>query len=71
MGTAVRSSGGGRKRNLPSNLKSKLTRITPPDELMSDIAIRIWKTQSKILIERGVLISKTRRYSWRTAMRFT
>ena len=54
MGTAVRSSGGGRKRNLPSNLKSKLTRIAPPDELMSDIAIRIWKTQSKILIERGV-----------------
>ncbi|HAW6626047.1 TPA: phage terminase small subunit P27 family [Salmonella enterica subsp. enterica serovar Enteritidis] len=54
MGAVVRSSGGGRKRNLPSGQKSKLTRIAPPEELMSDIAIRIWKTQSKILIERGV-----------------
>ncbi|EOX8446334.1 phage terminase small subunit P27 family [Salmonella enterica] len=54
MGTVVRSSGGGRKRNLTSGQKSKLTRIAPPEELMSDIAIRIWKTQSKILIERGV-----------------
>ncbi|EAY8174286.1 phage terminase small subunit P27 family, partial [Salmonella enterica] len=32
MGTAVRSSGGGRKRNLPSGQKSKLTRIAPPEE---------------------------------------
>lgn len=54
MGNVVRSSGGGRKPNLPANQKSKLTRISPPAELMGDIAIRLWKTQSKILIERGV-----------------
>ncbi|MCU6199107.1 phage terminase small subunit P27 family [Citrobacter cronae] len=51
---AVRSSGGGRKRNLPVGQKSGLTRIMPPDELMGDVAVRLWKTQSKILIERGV-----------------
>ena len=54
MGSAVRSSGGGRKRNLPTGQTSKLTRIAPPPELMGDVAIRLWKTQSKILIERGV-----------------
>ncbi|ENC9770683.1 phage terminase small subunit P27 family [Citrobacter koseri] len=54
MGGVVRSSGGGRKRILPVGQKSKLTRIAPPDELMGDVAIRLWKTQSKILIERGV-----------------
>ena len=54
MGVAVRSSGGGRKPNLPTGQKSKLTRIAPPSELMSEAAVRMWKTQSKILIERGV-----------------
>ncbi|EDL8431874.1 phage terminase small subunit P27 family [Salmonella enterica subsp. diarizonae] len=54
MGSVVRSSGGGRKRNLPTGQTSKLTRIAPPPELMGDVAIRLWKTQSKILIERGV-----------------
>ncbi|MEA0983626.1 phage terminase small subunit P27 family, partial [Salmonella enterica subsp. enterica serovar Enteritidis] len=54
MGAVVRSSGGGRKRNLPSGQKSKLPRSAPPEELMSDIANRIWKTQSNILIEPGV-----------------
>lgn len=53
MGTAIRAAGGGRKQNLPSKNKSSLTRIAPPDELLSDIAIKLWKTQSKILIERG------------------
>lgn len=53
MGTGLRASGGGRKQNLPSKKKSSLTRISPPEELLSDIAIRMWKTQSKILIERG------------------
>ncbi|EKP8507619.1 TPA: phage terminase small subunit P27 family [Escherichia coli] len=52
---ASRSAGGGRKPNLPAKQKSSLTRILPPPELMSDVAIKLWKTQSKILIERGVL----------------
>jgi len=54
MGSVVRSSGGGRKPNLSGGQKSKLTRIAPPAELMGDVAIRLWKIQSKILIERGV-----------------
>lgn len=54
MGSVIRSSGGGRKHNLPAGQKSKLTRIAPPPELMGDAAVRMWKTQSKILIERGV-----------------
>lgn len=54
MAGGVRSSGGGRKRNLPVDQKSKLTRIAPPPELMGDVAVRLWKTQSKILIDRGV-----------------
>ncbi|XBS71149.1 P27 family phage terminase small subunit [Acerihabitans sp. KWT182] len=53
MGTSVRAAGGGRKSNSTAKHKSSLTRIAPPDELMSDTAIKIWKTQSKILIERG------------------
>lgn len=53
MGTSVRAAGGGRKSHSASKNKSSLTRIAPPDELMSETAIRIWKTQSKILIERG------------------
>ncbi|EOT1738169.1 phage terminase small subunit P27 family [Klebsiella pneumoniae] len=53
MAGTSRSAGGGRKPNLPANQKSKLTRILPPPELMSETAIKLWKTQSKILIERG------------------
>lgn len=50
---AVRASGGGRKRKVSGNQKSSMTRIAPPPELIDDTATRIWKTQSKILIERG------------------
>lgn len=50
----MRAAGGGRKRHLPASQKSSITRITPPDELMSDTAVRIWKTQSRILIDRGL-----------------
>ncbi|ELY6363677.1 phage terminase small subunit P27 family [Cronobacter sakazakii] len=50
----VRASGGGRKGNLPSNLKSSITRIAPPPELLSDVAVKVWKSQSKTLIERGL-----------------
>ena len=52
MGTTVRSSGGGRKPNL-AKTESSLKRLLPPGELMGPAAISIWKTQSKILIERG------------------
>ncbi|CNE82731.1 Phage terminase%2C small subunit [Yersinia bercovieri] len=53
MGTAMRAAGGGRKQNSPTKNKSSLTRIAPPKELLSETAIGLWKTQSKILIERG------------------
>ncbi|HFS5769939.1 TPA: phage terminase small subunit P27 family [Providencia rettgeri] len=54
MATSIRASGGGRRKNLPAKSgKSSITRIAPPDELMGDAAIKLWKTQSKILIERG------------------
>ena len=49
----VRASGGGRKRKSLGTQKSSITRINPPDELMGDAARRIWKQQSKVLIERG------------------
>lgn len=49
----VRASGGGRKPKNANQHKSSLTRIAPPDELIDATAVRIWKTQSKILIERG------------------
>lgn len=49
----VRASGGGRKPKTSTQHKSSLTRIAPPDELIDEMAVRIWKTQSKILIERG------------------
>lgn len=49
----VRASGGGRKRKSLGTQKSSITRINPPDELMGDAARRIWKQQSKVLIDRG------------------
>lgn len=49
----VRASGAGRKRKGSDQHKSSLTRIAPPDDLIDAVAVRIWKTQSKILIERG------------------
>ncbi|WP_311753095.1 phage terminase small subunit P27 family [Proteus columbae] len=54
MAAGIRASGGGRNKNLPAkNSKSSMTRIAPPAELMGESAIKLWKTQSKILIERG------------------
>ncbi len=49
----VRASGGGRKRKTTTQHKSSLTRVAPPEELIDQTAVRIWKTQSKVLIERG------------------
>lgn len=49
----VRASGGGRKRKTTTQHQSSLTRIAPPDDLIDATAVRIWKTQSRILIQRG------------------
>lgn len=49
----VRASGGGRKRKTSLKLQSSITRIAPPPELIDEMAVKLWKTQSKILIERG------------------
>lgn len=50
----VRATGGGRKRKQTGSRKSSLTRISPPVELIDDNATAAWKTQSKVLIERGM-----------------
>ena len=49
----VRASGAGRKRKTTAQHKSSLTRIAPPGELLDQQAVRLWKTQSKVLIDRG------------------
>lgn len=49
----VRASGGGRKRRTHMKLQSSISRIAPPPELIDENAVRLWKSQSKILIERG------------------
>ncbi|MBZ5489153.1 phage terminase small subunit P27 family [Halomonas aquamarina] len=49
----VRASGGGRKRKTSLTHKSSITRIAPPPELIDENAVRLWKSQSKVLIERG------------------
>ncbi|EHR6916904.1 phage terminase small subunit P27 family [Salmonella enterica] len=54
MSGQIRSSGGGRKPTLPIGKKSKVSRVMPPDGLMGEAAIKMWKTQSRILIDRGV-----------------
>lgn len=54
MSGQIRSSGGGRKPTLPIGKKSKVSKVMPPDGLMGEAAIKMWKTQSRILIDRGV-----------------
>ncbi len=50
----MRSPGGGRKSNNTGNQVSSLTRaVSPPDELLGDMAIDAWKRTCKILINRG------------------
>ncbi|MGO3214779.1 MAG: phage terminase small subunit P27 family [Halomonas sp.] len=49
----VRASGGGRKPKTNLKLQSSISRIAPPPELIDENAVRLWKSQSKILIERG------------------
>ncbi|WP_117240975.1 P27 family phage terminase small subunit, partial [Klebsiella pneumoniae] len=54
MSTGMRSPGGGRKSNNTGNHVSSLTRaVSPPDELLGDMAIDAWKRTCKILINRG------------------
>lgn len=55
MGNAapVRASGGGRKRKTALQHKSSISRIAPPAELIDETAVSLWKSQSKVLIERG------------------
>lgn len=54
MANGVRAPGGGRKPNNTGSQVSSLTRaVSPPDELMGDMAIDAWKRTCKILINRG------------------
>ncbi|MBC4823558.1 P27 family phage terminase small subunit [Klebsiella pneumoniae] len=54
MSTGMRSPGGGRKSNNTGNQVSSLTSaVSPPDELLGDMAIDAWKRTCKILINRG------------------
>lgn len=54
MSTGVRSPGGGRKRKNTGTQVSSLTRaVSPPDELLGEMAIDAWKRTCKILINRG------------------
>jgi P27 family predicted phage terminase small subunit len=49
----VRASGGGRKPKTSLQHKSSISRIAPPTELIDETAVSLWKSQSKVLIERG------------------
>jgi len=54
MSTGVRSPGGGRKPKKTGTQVSSLTRaVSPPDELLGEMAIDAWKRTCKILINRG------------------
>lgn len=54
MANGVRAPGGGRKSNNDGTQVSSLTRaVSPPDELMGDMAIDAWRRTCKILINRG------------------
>lgn len=54
MGTAVRSPGGGRKPNNTGTQVSSVTRaVSPPDELLGDMAVDAWRRTCRIMIDRG------------------
>ncbi|MTI12642.1 phage terminase small subunit P27 family [Sansalvadorimonas verongulae] len=57
MSAPVRAAGGGRKSKdaLQSVGDPGLTRVAPPDELRDEFAVQIWKSQSKLMIQRGTL----------------
>ena len=58
MSAPVRSAGGGRKSKdaLTAVGDPELTRVAPPDELRDEAAIKIWKSQSKLMIKRGTVV---------------
>lgn len=54
MGIGVRSPGGGRKPNNTGEQKSSLTRaVSPPNELLGEMAVDAWRRTCKILISNG------------------
>ncbi|EDF8718934.1 P27 family phage terminase small subunit [Salmonella enterica] len=54
MGSGVRAPGGGRKSNNTGAQVSSLTRaVSPPDELLGEMAVDAWRRTCKILINRG------------------
>ncbi|MBA5234764.1 P27 family phage terminase small subunit [Pectobacterium aroidearum] len=54
MATGMRSPGGGRKANNTGEMTSSVTRsVTPPDELLGDMAIDAWRRTCKIMVKRG------------------
>lgn len=54
MGSGVRAPGGGRKPNNTGTQVSSLTRaVSPPDELLGEMAVDAWRRTCKILINRG------------------
>lgn len=54
MTAGVRSPGGGRKPNNTGVQTSSVTRaVSPPDELLGDMAIDAWKRTCKLMISRG------------------
>lgn len=54
MATGARSPGGGRKPNNTGTQVSSVTRaVSPPDELLGEMAIDAWRRTCRIMIERG------------------
>lgn len=55
MNAPVRAAGAGRKNKQRTQASSSITRIAPPDQLRDELAVKMWKQQSNILIKRGCL----------------
>lgn len=54
MSTGVRAPGGGRKPNNAGTQVSSVTRaVSPPDELLGEMAVDAWKRTCRILIDNG------------------
>ena len=54
MSTGLRSPGGGRKTTNTGSRVSSVTRaVSPPDELLGEMAIDAWKRTCRIMIDRG------------------
>lgn len=54
MATGVRSPGGGRKPNNAGTQVSSVTRaVSPPDELLGEMAVDAWKRTCRLMIDNG------------------